>query len=190
MSYQETSRSLLDRARGRDASAWDRLVALYGPLVDFWCRRWGAEPEDAREVAQEVFLAVAEGLKQFDHRGQGSFRAWVRGIARFKFLDQRRRLQQTPEAAGGTEAHLRLQAIPDVTPEDEEAERSNLYHRALSLIRSEFEERSWLAFWYTAVEGRETSAVGAELQMSTTAVRVAKSRVLARLRQEAGVLIE
>ena len=34
-----TRRSLLDRARAREAAAWDRLVSLYAPLVLAWCRR-------------------------------------------------------------------------------------------------------------------------------------------------------
>src|SRR2546421_498298 len=35
-----TSLTLLERARGRDADAWARLVGLYAPLVDAWCRHW------------------------------------------------------------------------------------------------------------------------------------------------------
>jgi RNA polymerase sigma-70 factor (ECF subfamily) len=67
---------------------------------------------------------------------------------------------------------------------------SGLYRRALDLIRGEFEERTWQAFWLTAVEGWDTSAVAAELEMSPVAVRIAKSRVLARLRAEADHLID
>jgi RNA polymerase sigma-70 factor (ECF subfamily) len=54
------------------------------------------------------------------------------------------------------------------------------------LIRGEFSERTWQAFWRTAVEGRAAKDVGAELAMSPGAVRVAKSRVLHRLREELG----
>ena len=31
-----TSASLLEQARGRSAAAWDRLVALYTPLLEAW----------------------------------------------------------------------------------------------------------------------------------------------------------
>jgi RNA polymerase sigma-70 factor (ECF subfamily) len=54
------------------------------------------------------------------------------------------------------------------------------------LIRNEFEERSWQAFWRMAVGGRTANDVAAELSMSPGAVRVAKSRVLRRLREELG----
>ena len=61
-----------------------------------------------------------------------------------------------------------------------------LFGRAVSLIRDEFEPRTWQAFWLTAVEGRTPTEVSAELGMSPGAVRVAKSRVLQRLREELG----
>ena len=70
-------------------------------------------------------------------------------------------------------------------PTSETAERL-LLSRGLDLIRGEFEERTWQAFWRTAVEGRDAKEVALELRMSPGAVRVAKSRVLRRLREELG----
>jgi RNA polymerase sigma-70 factor (ECF subfamily) len=187
-----TSLSLLARLRVKDEQAWQRLVGLYGPLVRHWCLRWGARPEDVEELAQETFLAAACSLEKFQHQGPGSFRGWMRAIARYKVLDFFRKQQGRPAAAGGTEALERLQEFPE--PEagsvDEREEVRGLYRRALDLIRGEFEEKTWLAFWYSAVEGRETSAVATQLGLSPVAVRIAKSRVLSRLRQEAGDLIE
>ena len=187
-----TSLSLLDRARHHDEPSWQRLVTLYGPLVEHWCRRGGARPEDAADLAQEVFLAVSQGLERFERRGPGSFRAWVRGITRHKLLDCSRRAERQAAAAGGSTALERLHDIPDPQPvSDEDAdEMSGLYRRALDLIRGEFEERTWQAFWLTAVEGREAPAAAAELGMSPVAVRIARSRVLARLRAEADELID
>ena len=186
-----TSLSLLDRARHHDEPSWRRLVTLYGPLVEHWCRR-GAHPGDAADLAQEVFLAVSQGLERFERRGPGSFRGWVRGITRHKLLDYYRRAQREAAAAGGSTALERLQEIPDPLPgSDEDAdEMSGLYRRALDLIRGEFEERTWQAFWLTAVEGQEAPAAAAQLGMSPVAVRIAKSRVLARLRAEAEGLID
>jgi RNA polymerase sigma-70 factor (ECF subfamily) len=186
-----TSLSLLGRVRLRDEPSWTRLLALYGPLVEYWCRRGGVEA-DAGDLAQEVFLAVSKDLEQFEHRGPGSFRGWLRGITRHKLLDYYRKAQRQAPAEGGSTALYRLQEIPDPQPGSSEDadEVSGLYRRALELIRSEFEERTWQAFWLSAVEGRDTAAVAAELGMSPVAVRIAKSRVLARLRAEADQLID
>jgi RNA polymerase sigma-70 factor (ECF subfamily) len=187
-----TSLSLLERVRQRDDQAWQRLVALYGPLVSHWCLRGGADREDVGDLAQEVFLAVAGGLDRFQHQRPGSFRSWMRGITRNKLLEYFRRQQGRPTALGGSIALQQLRELPDPVAgsTDETEEVSRLYHRALELMRCEFEERTWQAFWRTAVEGRDSTAVAAELNMTPTAVRVAKSRVLVRLRADAGQLIE
>jgi RNA polymerase sigma-70 factor (ECF subfamily) len=188
-----TSLSLLDRARLRDEPSWSRLVTLCGPLVEAWCVRGGARREDAADLAQEVFLAVWGGLADFQRRGPGSFRAWVRGITRHKLLDYYRRAGRHPAAAaGGSTAYGQMQEVADPAPgSDEDADEvSGLYHRALELVRGEFEERTWQAFWLSAVEGLDSPAVAAKLGMSAVAVRIAKSRVLARLRAEAGDLID
>ncbi len=189
---EPTSLTLLERARRRDPQGWSRLVALYGPLVEHWCRRGGAKPADAPDVAQEVFLAVAAGLEEFERRRAGSFRAWVRGITRHKLLDYHRRGRRHLPAAGGTAAQERLEALPDPAAggEDDAAETGELYRRALALIRAEFEDRTWQAFWRTAVDGLTAADAGAELGMTAVAVRVAKGRVLARLRAEVGDLID
>ena len=161
---------------------------LYGPLVEHWCRRGGARPEDVVDLAQEVFLAVSQGLERFERRGPGSFRGWLRGITRHKLLDFNLRADRKAAAAGGSTALERLAEVPDPQPGSDEM--SGLYRRALDVIRGEFEERTWQAFWLTAVEGREAPPAAAALGMSPVAVLIAKSRVLARLRAEADALID
>lgn len=193
-----TSVSLLERVRARDGQAWQQLVALYGPLLRHWCQRWGAGTEDAEEIAQDVFLAASAGLDDFERQGAGSFRAWMRGITRHKLADHFRKQHGQPAAAGGTEAWQRLQELSEAaeaaeaaeTAEQQAEEVNGLYHRALALIRSEFEERTWQAFWESAVEGRTAASVAEALGMFAVAVRIAKSRVLSRLREAAGALID
>jgi RNA polymerase sigma-70 factor, ECF subfamily len=190
-----TSRSLLDRIRANEAAAWDRLVALYAPLVFHWCRRAGLQEEDSADVFQEVFQAVAAHIDGFrkNHAGD-TLRGWLRTIARNKIHDHFRRRGREPTGAGGSDAQKRMAQIPTpMRPEEEDAEREaerRLFDRALESIRDEFEERTWQAFWLTAVDGGSAKDVGAELGMSPGAVRVAKSRVLQRLREELGDLAE
>jgi RNA polymerase sigma-70 factor (ECF subfamily) len=186
---ESTSLSLLQRARVHDQIAWTKLVALYEPLVLHWCRRGGARETEARDVAQEVFLATSTALPTFERQRAGSFRAWLRGITRHKLLDLYRRRDRQPTASGGTEALQRIQELPNPTPDEESAEIGGLYRRALDLVRPEFESRTWDAFWRSAIDQHETGAIAAELKMTAVAVRIAKSRVLSRLREEAGELI-
>jgi RNA polymerase sigma-70 factor, ECF subfamily len=184
-----TSRSLIARAREHDPGAWERMVALYAPLVLHWCRRWGLPAADAADVFQDVFQSVAAHLGGFRRdRAGDTFRGWLRAITRNKVNDHFRRRQKEPGAVGGSEARVLLAQLPDVVPADEDEAEHVILHRALDLVRDEFEPRTWQAFWRTAVEGRPAGDVGTELGMSAGAVRVAKSRVLHRLRAELGDL--
>ena len=190
-----TPRSLLERVKADDAASWDRLVRLYAPLVFHWCRRWELQEQDAADIFQEVFQAVATHIAGFRKEKAGdTFRGWLRTITRNKVHDHFRRLGREPGGVGGTDAQRRLAQVPAPPEPDDggaaevEAERG-LFRRALELIRGEFEERTWRAFWRTAVDGQAPKDVGPELGMSPGAVRVAKSRVLQRLREELGDLL-
>jgi RNA polymerase sigma-70 factor, ECF subfamily len=187
-----TSRSLLQRVQADDPAAWDRLVTLYAPLVFRWCRGCNLREQDAADVFQEVFQAVVANITGFRKDRPGdTFRGWLRTITRNKVRDHFRRRGREPEGEGGTEARGRMVQIPDLPDSDGDSaasadEERDLYRRALDLIQQEFAERTWQAFWRTAVEGRTAADVAAELAMSPGAVRVAKSRVLQRLREELG----
>jgi RNA polymerase sigma-70 factor, ECF subfamily len=188
---KSTSLTLLERIRSRDQEAWRRLLHLYAPLVERWCNLRGVRGQDADDVKQEVFRAVASSLDNFRRERSGdTFRGWLRGITRNKLLDHFRRQQAEPEARGGTTAHRYLQQVADEElPPDSEEELGGLYQRALDLVRSEFEERTWVAFWRAGVEGQDVALIAAELGVTPAAVRKSKSRVLHRLRQEIGDLI-
>ena len=189
-----THGSLLQRARGHDPAAWERMVALYGPLVLGWCRSAGLRDDDAADVFQEVFQAVAVHLHGFHRDRTGdTFRGWLRTIARNKLIDHFRRQSREPAGVGGSEAQDLLAqvagAIAPVEVAAADGAETAMLHRALALIRDEFEPRTWQAFWQTAVEGRTAADVAAELCTTPGAVRVAKSRVLHRLRADLGDLL-
>ena len=65
-----------------------------------------------------------------------------------------------------------------------------LFLRAFDLIRNDVKPTTWEAFYRVAVEGQETATVAHDLQMQPGAVRVARSRVLRRLRDQLGDLLE
>jgi RNA polymerase sigma-70 factor (ECF subfamily) len=137
-----------------------------------------------------VFQAVSTGLADFRRDKPGdSFRGWLRGITRYKILDHFRRRAAGADAQGGTDAQRQLLEIAQQElPEDTEEELGGLYRRALELVRGEFEQRTWEAFWRSAVDGESPGAVAAAMGLTPAAVRKAKSRVLHRLREEIGDL--
>jgi RNA polymerase sigma-70 factor (ECF subfamily) len=68
----------------------------------------------------------------------------------------------------------------------ERAEFAGLVRRALEQVRSEFEPRSWQAFWRTTIDGMTVAIVAEELGMSPSTIRQHRSRILRRLRQQLG----
>ncbi len=194
-SAQSTSLTLLVRLRANENAAWQTMVQLYSPLVHYWCRRGGVQGADAEDVAQDVFRAAAVSLPDFRRDRPGdSFRGWLRGITRHKILQHFRLNKRHPLPSGGTDAQRRLEAQADPSAEaseedDPTEELDALHRRALEIVRSEFEERTWRAFWLTVVEGRSPVDIAAESGVSPAAIRMAKSRVLHRLKEEFGDLL-
>ena len=190
---QPTSLSLLQRARDRNQQAWEQLHVLYGPLVGAWCQSWGLRGAEIDDVRQEVFKSMVASLATFRRDRPGdSFRGWLWMIARRKFLDHCRRRAQQPDAAGGSAAYQQLLEVSEAAemPAEEAPEDvSRLHHRALELIRCQFEERTWQAFWRCAVEEQSPADVAADMGMTPAGVRKAKSRVLHRLKEELGELL-
>ncbi len=189
-----TSRSLLARLHEGDAAAWYRLIELYSPLVRYWCRRLAVAEQDVPDLMQEVFQTVAAKLQLFRKERPGdTFRGWLRTVTRNKVIDHYRLQGRQPTAIGGTDAFARMTEVPDELPDNDEGEQivfSEVLLRSLSLVQDHFEERTWQAFWKVAVEGQEIQDVAAELSMRPGTVRVAKSRVLSRLRRELGDIAE
>ncbi len=199
MSAASMSSSLLDRLKAEDPDAWKRLVRLYYPLVRKWCQRSGLKHEDAADVAQEVFRALAGNVARFRReKGQTSFRGWLYGITSRQILAHWRLLKQRPVAAGGSEAQERLMETAlwqddgaseasAVLPADE---RQEVLRRALQMLRDGVENRTWEAFWRSVVDGQAPADIAADLGISVNAVYIAKARLLGRLREEFGELIK
>ena len=98
----DSGATLLARVQGRQPEAWRRLVDLYGPLIYRWCRWAGLQPDDAGDVAQQVFASVAKSVGDFRPAASGGgFRAWLWGITRHRLLDWFRSRQgiRRPKAA-------------------------------------------------------------------------------------------
>lgn len=175
-------------------------MRVYSGLVYYWCRNDAAlSPEDADDVLQSVFTAVARGIDEFQKgNGQGSFRGWLRVITTNKIRDHLRRESRQPKAAGGSDAHSRLGQVPATGPDASDpltskgtlCEQSILINRVLDELRPHFDESSWRAFWQAEIRERPRQDVADELQMSVAAVNQAIYRIRKRLREELNELIE
>jgi len=186
----KTRASLLVRIRNpQDDEAWAEFVGLYEPVVYRIARQRGFQDADARELTQDVLVAVASAIERWEpDPARGKFRTWLFRIARnlsINLLVSRRRHAQ---GTGGTDFQALLEEQEAPRGEDSDLfdreYRRELFGRAVAQVRGQFREATWQAFWLTSVQGRDIGEVAEELGMSAGAVYIARSRVMARLREK------
>lgn len=192
----ETPISLLERLRHQpDAQSWQQLVALYTPLIQGWLRRSGLPQADSDDLVQDVLQVLVRKLPEFEHQGQrGAFRSWLRTITTHRLRDFWRSRRVRSVVAVDSELLASLEALEDpnseLTRAWEKAHDEHVTRELLSMIQPEFQPATWSAFCRTVLEGEKPAAVAGELGISVNAVFIAKSRVLARLREEGRGLID
>jgi RNA polymerase sigma-70 factor (ECF subfamily) len=179
-----TRPSLLVRIRDAgDREAWRQFVEVYAPLVYKFARRRGLQDADAADLTQDVLQAVAGASKRLMYDPErGTFRAWLYTVARNKLRNfllarQRRREDGDPEL-------LSEQPAREEVEQWEREYEQRLFDWAAEQVRGHFHESTWQAFWMTAAENRGAAETAAQLGISVGAVYIAKSRVLARLREQ------
>jgi len=191
-----TSASLLDRLHGpADPTAWDRLTAVYSPLIRGWLRKQNVRDDDAEDLVQEVLVVVVRRFPDFEHNGRtGAFRAWLRMIAVNVSRDFWKARRLRPAVVGGSDFGAVLDRLAD--PTDDLSREWDKEHdlfvarRLLEILRPQFEEKTWTAFERFALKGEAAAEVAKDLGITSNAVFIAKSRVLARLREEAAGLLD
>jgi len=184
---QQTRPSLLLRLRAADdAEAWREFVQLYTPLVFRHCARHGLQEADAADVAQEVMRVAAQAMPEFQYDPQrGKFRGWLLQTTRNRLHKFFTRQQRAPQPASETTLERFLDHEPgsDEQARWEEEYRQRLFDWSAEKARLEFQSATWDAFWLTAVESVSVKEVAGRLGISVGAVYIARSRVLARLRE-------
>jgi RNA polymerase sigma-70 factor (ECF subfamily) len=174
-----TRLSLLERVRQSpcDQTAWARFVYLYTPLLRACVRKQSFSGQDLDDIVQDSLIRLFKALPGFVHEHR--FRNWLTKNVRNCCRDQRKKRPMSS-------LHDWVEPVVPDTVEDFFKRESLRYlvRRALQLIKQDFERTTWMAYWLTAVKERPNRDVASLLGMTDGAVYTAKSRVLARLRQE------
>ncbi len=171
-----------------DAIAWGEFVEAYTPLIYNFCLARGLAPTDASDVCQDVMRSVSIAIKGFDYDPtRGTFRSWLYTVTRNQLNKFFRSAKRRPTPSGGA-------TVADIAdaraPQDDESKRWEIDYRrqlfswAAGAVRDEFKPPIWAAFWNTAVLDEDPASVGVALDMSRAAVYMAKSRVVARIREK------
>ncbi len=191
-----TSLSLLERLRKESQPTdWRRFVDVYEPLLRGWLRRNQVLLDDSDDLVQNIMAVVVRRVAEFEHNGRpGAFRTWLRTITFNCVKEYWRSRKADFRAVGGSDVQTMLAELEDPQSHlsrvfDQEHDR-HVMRKLLAELRSEFEENTWQAFEQFALKGRPAATVAAELNITANAVFIAKSRVLARLRQESSGLLD
>jgi RNA polymerase sigma factor (sigma-70 family) len=190
----ETSLTWLGRLTGGPTEGdWKKLLAVYGPLLRAWLTRSGVAAPDHDDLIQEVLMAIIRDVGEFEHRGTGAFRGWIRTILANRVRDYFRNRTGRAVAVGGSEALKRLDELADsgsaLSQLWDREHDEHVAARVLERLRVDFSEPTWQAFVRQVIEGKSAGDVASELGISRNAVLVAKSRVLARVRAEIAGLV-
>jgi RNA polymerase sigma-70 factor (ECF subfamily) len=191
-----TPLSLLERLKRPkpDASDWHRLQQIYPPLIRSWLSSVPGLRDEADDLTQEVLVILFRELPAFERRRDGSFGAWMRQITANRIRAFRRARHRRPLVGLGREVDLLLAQLADANSDlarrwDSDHDK-HVSQRLLTIVRRDFEPKTWKAFHRFALEGATAAEVARELGVSEATVIQAKYRVLKRLRQEAGELLE
>jgi RNA polymerase sigma factor (sigma-70 family) len=179
----DTTFALLERARGGDAEALDRLFARHVKPLRRWISgrlpRWARDMADTDDLVQDTLLQTFKRIESFEPRRVGALQAYLRQAVLNRVRDELRRKGRRPDSTD-------LEGV-DVAGDDspiEEAigrEAVENYERALQRLKPEEREaiiaRVELGYSYDEL----AEALG---KPSKEAARKAAERALVRLAEE------
>ena len=163
-------------AAGND-SAFTTLVTRFQPAVFRWALIFARDPDEAEDIAQEVFVSAYRRLSQY--RSDGSLDAWLYSITR-RTANQMRRTQKRRKRLALSPA---ARPLRDVYTTDPGARVDR--ERATSLIHEMFSElpsRQREIFDLVDLQGLTPAEVAERTGMKPASVRASLFKARASIR--------
>lgn len=185
---------LVDRCRRGDPQAFARLVALHEAMVFNLAARLLGDEEEARDVAQNVFLHVYRKLGQF--QGRSALRTWIYRITvnqchnRRRWWQSRGKGQQQPldDVARGPDAARLADPSPRSNPYAETRRRERARTVQAALLKLSFEHRAVLIL--REIEGQSCDVIAEALGVARGTVKSRLFRAREALRKELRGMLE
>jgi len=174
---------LVERAKGGDREALDRLFARFLPSLRRWASgrlpRWTRGMMDTDDLVQDTVSRAVKLIDRFESRHEGALQAYLRQAVMNKIRDEVRRTKRTPMAVSLTDDHADRTASPlDTAIGLEAVER---YEAALARLRPEDREAVVVRIEMDGTYQDVAQALG---KPSADAARMAVTRALLRLAEE------
>ena len=176
--------SLIARCVAGDDDACGELVAEHQQMVLHLAENLLGDRDEARDLAQEVFLRVFRTIRQF--RGQSALRTWIYRIAvnqarnRHRSWRRRRRADQVSLDAM-LDAHVDLPPDVDAGPDRVLAQKELATRLREALDRLPFEQRTAVVLREVDGLSYEEIAFSVGVAVGTVKSRLLRARRLLRL---------
>jgi RNA polymerase sigma-70 factor (ECF subfamily) len=161
-------RELAIAARGGDMAAFESLVTRKTPAVVSVARRVLGDAEDARDVAQMVFVRVWEELHRYDETY--SFNTWLYRIATNLAIDFLRSARSRERAHGATLHIVRMReelTAAQTTRAAEDRELARLFEQVSACLTG----KQKAAFLLRELEDKDTKEIAEILHCGESTVR-------------------
>jgi RNA polymerase sigma factor (sigma-70 family) len=181
----DSSFDLLQRVRGGDVDALDRLLQRYTPALRRWARgrlpQWARDVSDTQDLVQDTLIRAMKHLDTFRPDGPGALQAYLRQALMNRIRDELRRAHRRPFATELNDTIAERGASPLEQAIGHEA--LDAYEAALAELRAEDRE----AIIARLELGQSYEEVAAILGKPTpNAARVAVNRAVVRLAEKMG----
>lgn len=110
---------LVRKAVKGDRNAMRKIFDIHAHFLATAVRRYLGNTPDSDDVLQEAFIRIFSSLSNFEYRGEGSLRAWMRRICVNEALSTLRRRSPMQELPSETELENLADSIPDEDPNPE-----------------------------------------------------------------------
>lgn len=139
-----TITSLIEKAQKGSLDAFGELVLLYQDRVYSHCRFLSNNPDDAQDLAQDVFVHAFKGIKSF--RNEADFGTWLHRIAVNQWINYQRKNKKViafsldePMQTKDGEVYRELAAVDeDISEIIEKSELREIVGKALNQILPEY----------------------------------------------------
>jgi RNA polymerase sigma factor (sigma-70 family) len=131
-------------------------------------------------VAQMVLAKMLKLLRDFQYNPAGSFRSWLKTVARHVWSDLR---VSQARVISADSLILSIEAQADLEARLEAAYDHELLELAMAQVRAKVEPTTWEVFQLTAIEGLPSATVAQRLSMAVGNVYASKYRVQKLLQQ-------
>lgn len=183
----ETSISLLQRLGRQDPKAWEDFATKYIWVMRRSLRSWSISPEDVDDVLQDCCLRVFRNIHKYEHRGQGSFRAWLKEISRSCWLQAVRKSAYRARSQNKLlelSQYLAEETLSTIDMQIDLLIEQEFFDFALARTRRHFNEQTWSVYRLAVIEGRPSKEVALLLGISVALAQKSKERFRRKLNQE------